>query len=367
MIEIDEYNNVNVKNKLNGNIQIRKITLNTESKILKPNETFKLEAIIEPDNATNKNVIWTSDNEDVATVTQDGIVTAKVDGTANIKVQAQDERGVSATCKIKVKANLSDFAVLNYPIDVDGDGDYTDDWNILYDGEEGLFLIASKCIDYSMYDTDKFTSHGYNAYGLSETYPKYVSPWDACIPGVASDYIPSLERLSEFPGNEIFLEAWSKLSDEQKKNWNLSGVLWAYNGCGPGMLDYNMWTDFVAPGIGDLCIGSPTYELLQLSCEWCGKGIPSIQNWNGIWGSNGAWEDSVYGSNQGMPIEPSSEPFILPYGFNAGNSGVVFSGINNSVFYTATWLRRWFPMGGLRPCVKINSAINFNSNTLMLE
>ena len=92
LIEIDEYNNVNVKNKLNGNIQIRKITLNTESKILKPNETFKLEAIIEPDNATNKNVIWTSDNEDVATVTQDGIVTAKVDGTANIKVQAQDER-----------------------------------------------------------------------------------------------------------------------------------------------------------------------------------------------------------------------------------------------------------------------------------
>ena len=87
LIEIDEYNNVNVKNKLNGNIQIRKITLNTESKILKPNETFKLEAIIEPDNATNKNVIWTSDNEDVATVTQDGIVTAKVDGTANIKVE----------------------------------------------------------------------------------------------------------------------------------------------------------------------------------------------------------------------------------------------------------------------------------------
>lgn len=364
-------NNVIVKDKLKEEAGlVRRITLNKESKLLKPDETFKLEVIIYPDDAINKNIIWSSDNEDVATVSQDGTVTAKANGTANIKAKAQDERGVSSTCEIRVDSYLNEFSVLNYPIDVDGDGDYTNDWNVLYDGEEGLFLIASKCIDYSMYDKEKFKSHGYNVYGYSEINPKFVGPWDGCEAGTKTDYIPSLDRLSEFPGNEIILEEWNKLSEEDKKKWPCEETFWAYNGCGMGMLDYGMWTNFIAPNIGDLCIGSPTYELMQLSCEWCGKGrvdMYGTSGYNGLWGFNFSWEDHGFGSNQGTPLGPTSEPFILPYGFNNGNSGVVFSGIADSIFYTGTWLRRWFPIAGLRPCVKIKPEVNFNPNSLMLE
>ena len=249
---------------------------------------------------------------------------------------------------------------------MDGDGDYVDDWNVLYDGKEGLFLIASKCIDVSKYNTNKFTSHGYIAYGYSEEYPKFVSPWDTTVKGTGTDYIPSLERLSEFPGNEMLLEEWSNLSDEDKKKWPSCDMLWKFNGCGPGMLDYNMWTDFIAPEVGELCIGSPTYELIQLSMEYSGKERVSMSPWqfNFPWG----WSDiATYDAPQAgrvndTPLAPQSEPFILPYGFDAINSGCLFSALDGYVVNSIRWIHRRAEIGGLRPCVKIKSGIKYNPN-----
>ncbi|MDE5789615.1 MAG: leucine-rich repeat protein, partial [Muribaculaceae bacterium] len=62
--------------------------------------TCRLEAIVEPNNATNKNVTWRSDNVDVATVSEDGFVRAIAVGVANITATCGD---VSATCKVTVK------------------------------------------------------------------------------------------------------------------------------------------------------------------------------------------------------------------------------------------------------------------------
>jgi len=50
----------------------------------------ELIATIEPDNATNKEVMWSSNNTAVATVNDDGLVTAKTVGTATITVKTQD-------------------------------------------------------------------------------------------------------------------------------------------------------------------------------------------------------------------------------------------------------------------------------------
>ena len=55
---------------------------------------------IQPTTATNKNVTWSSDNEDVATVNQ-GIVTAVAVGTAHITVTTTDG-GFTATCTVIV-------------------------------------------------------------------------------------------------------------------------------------------------------------------------------------------------------------------------------------------------------------------------
>lgn len=87
----------------NGKIinNVTGITLNETSKELDIIDTFQLIAIIEPANATNTNIIWSSSNEEVATVNQKGLVTAKSIGEAVITATTEDGN-FKATATIKV-------------------------------------------------------------------------------------------------------------------------------------------------------------------------------------------------------------------------------------------------------------------------
>jgi len=59
--------------------------------------TFRFSAAVLPASAENPSVIWSSDNEDVATVSDDGTVTAVSDGTCRITATAADGSGVSGS------------------------------------------------------------------------------------------------------------------------------------------------------------------------------------------------------------------------------------------------------------------------------
>ena len=64
-------------------------------------ETIKLNATVYPENATNKNVFWTSFDESVAIVDKDGNVTSVGEGEVNIEVKTEDgEITAEATAKI---------------------------------------------------------------------------------------------------------------------------------------------------------------------------------------------------------------------------------------------------------------------------
>ncbi len=63
--------------------------------------TATISVTIKPDNATNQNVKWTSSDESVATVDQNGKVTAVSAGTATITVTTNDGNH-SATCTVTV-------------------------------------------------------------------------------------------------------------------------------------------------------------------------------------------------------------------------------------------------------------------------
>ena len=68
---------------------------------LKIGKSFTLVATIEPANATNKAVTWSSSNSTVASVTNMGVVQAKAAGTADITVTTADG-GHTATCSFTV-------------------------------------------------------------------------------------------------------------------------------------------------------------------------------------------------------------------------------------------------------------------------
>ena len=82
-------------------ITVNGIALNKTSLSLTEGEEFTLEATITPDNATNKEVIWKSDNEAVATVSTEGVVKAHRAGTASITATTVDQ-GKTASCAVTV-------------------------------------------------------------------------------------------------------------------------------------------------------------------------------------------------------------------------------------------------------------------------
>ena len=73
---------------------------------IKVNETGTLSAVITPENAENKTIVWSSSNEAVATV-ENGIVSAKKSGTATITAAAADGSEVTATCTVTVPVSTT--------------------------------------------------------------------------------------------------------------------------------------------------------------------------------------------------------------------------------------------------------------------
>ena len=84
-------------------ISVTGVSLDESSITLDVGGSKTLAATVTPDNATNKKVRWTSDNETVATVSEDGVVTAVAGGTAVITATTHDGL-FTATCTVTVNA-----------------------------------------------------------------------------------------------------------------------------------------------------------------------------------------------------------------------------------------------------------------------
>lgn len=81
---------------------VKEIELSEHEIGLEPGETKKLEVTIKPDNAYVKDVYWSSDDEEVASVDQNGNITAKNIGIANITVTTTDGSNQTANCRVTV-------------------------------------------------------------------------------------------------------------------------------------------------------------------------------------------------------------------------------------------------------------------------
>ncbi|MDO4781736.1 MAG: Ig-like domain-containing protein [Capnocytophaga felis] len=86
-------------------ISVTGIALNKSEITLTKGNAEDLVATVTPDNATNKNVIWSSDKTNVATVTN-GKITAVSAGTAVITARSEDGNH-TATCSVTVNENES--------------------------------------------------------------------------------------------------------------------------------------------------------------------------------------------------------------------------------------------------------------------
>ena len=85
---------------------VNEVSLDKTELALTVGDTQTLTATITPNDANNKNVSWSSDKPSVATVDENGKVTAVAVGTANITVKTVDG-GKTAVCAVTVTAKSS--------------------------------------------------------------------------------------------------------------------------------------------------------------------------------------------------------------------------------------------------------------------
>ena len=84
-----------------GTIPVTGVGVSPSTAELEVGETTRLSASVKPTNATDKGVTWTSSDATVATVSAEGIVTAKAEGTATITATT-DDGDFTDTCAVTV-------------------------------------------------------------------------------------------------------------------------------------------------------------------------------------------------------------------------------------------------------------------------
>ena len=137
-------------------VAVTGITLDKETVQLKVGKTTKLTATVEPDNATDKTVVWSSGDETVATVSEDGTVTAVAEGTATITAGTPDG-AQTATCTVTV---IAATAATEYYEKVtsapeDWSGEYLivyEDGSVAFDGSLSTLDAAGNTIEVEIED-----------------------------------------------------------------------------------------------------------------------------------------------------------------------------------------------------------------------
>ena len=135
------------------NIPVESITLENTTLSIEAMDTVLLGVTIAPGDAANKALVWTSSDDSVATVDENGRITGVKKGTATITATAADGYGASASCTVTVTNTayvVTDPALLesphNYPLNC------TDFWLYAAPGAEKLFVT----FDQRTYVEDEF-------------------------------------------------------------------------------------------------------------------------------------------------------------------------------------------------------------------
>ena len=136
----------------NKTVQATGVKLNTTSKSMTVNTTDKLVATIEPSNASDKTVTWSSDNTSVITVDKNGNIKAVGLGEANITVKTANGKTASAKVISDVK-NIT-LSVTNQTISKYG----TNRTKITANIDSNGYNVPNSLITWSAPDTTGYTS-----------------------------------------------------------------------------------------------------------------------------------------------------------------------------------------------------------------
>ena len=120
---------------------VTSISLNRSSLTMEATDTFQLQASVYPSNAADQRVQWTSSDPAVASVDENGLVTALKKGTSTVTAAALDGSGVTRTCQVTVSNTAY---ICTQPEQMESPHDYpdscTDVWLYTSPGAQKLYV-----------------------------------------------------------------------------------------------------------------------------------------------------------------------------------------------------------------------------------
>lgn len=97
------------------------ITINQEELYIQIGETFQITGTIEPEDANEKTIIYSSINPQIASIEENGVVTAHQQGETTIIVNSKEDQNIKAECKIIVVRKIEDSEInFESPLKVNG-------------------------------------------------------------------------------------------------------------------------------------------------------------------------------------------------------------------------------------------------------
>ena len=261
---------------------LTKITLNPATLNFTVGDTAskKISATLEPADAMNRKITWTSTNTNVATVNDKGEVTAVGKGTCEIKATSEKNANVYGSCSVTVSEVGMTIAEAKAAVQRDGLQSHIGDlveynptaggkWRIFYYDEAGDFGTAGK-----LYLKRDFV-------GNDTTLSSYKS------------YTPSTQGLEIM---KAMNPKWRDSSYSSIDKENEHCVAW--------LCDPKNWTDYKTEE-ADYAIGSPSVEMYMKAFNVWKTGnkdatnlICKIESMNGYSvGANGTYEHAGENTN----------------------------------------------------------------------
>ena len=105
---------IEVKKQLPESIEITGEHIEDGKLALSVNEKQTLSAKVLPDNVTDKSVVWSSSNPEIAEISADGTVKGRLSGTAVITAQMASDDNIAASVEVTVQAAADGYKAITY-------------------------------------------------------------------------------------------------------------------------------------------------------------------------------------------------------------------------------------------------------------
>ncbi|HBC83948.1 MAG TPA: hypothetical protein DCZ30_00380, partial [Clostridiales bacterium] len=106
-----EENNVQNQIEITVYSKVTNIILDQKEIYMQVGDTFQINAGLEPEDANDKNILYSSSNTDVAVITENGIITAKKEGSTNLIASSRENPNILAECKLYVVRKMDDSEI----------------------------------------------------------------------------------------------------------------------------------------------------------------------------------------------------------------------------------------------------------------